>query len=182
MRDQQEIPLCKSIIAIYTQHRMVYGSRKVHCKLREHGVRVGRNRVARIMQEQGLSGIRKPKKFNNASHSTPSALLKKELNRQFNPTKPDVVWLTDFRRCVSKVAPTCFSRSYSTCLPPKPGVLLHSDHGSEYTSLEMQLYMQKYGKKRSFSRMGNCWNNAPIERFFRHCKAELRSVPISRSV
>ena len=65
---------------------------------------------------------------------------------------------------------------------PKPGILLHSDHGSEYTSLEMQLYMQKYGKKRSFSRMGNCWNNAPIERFFRHCKAELRSVPISRSV
>jgi transposase InsO family protein len=40
----------------------------------------------------------------------------------------------------------------------------------------MQLYIQKCGIKRSFSRIGNCWNNAPIERFFRHCKTELLSV------
>ncbi|MFN7470279.1 MAG: transposase, partial [Roseiflexaceae bacterium] len=59
---------------------------------------------------------------------------------------------------------------------PKSGVLLHSDRGSEYTSLDMQLYMQKCGIKRSFSRIGNCWDNAPIESFFRHCKAELRSM------
>jgi hypothetical protein len=96
LHGQQEISLCKSITAIYTQHRMVYGSRKVHCTLREHGVRVGRNRVARIMQEQGLFGIRKPRNFKNASHSTPSKMLKNELNRQFYPTKPNTVWLTDF--------------------------------------------------------------------------------------
>jgi len=204
LRDQQEISLCKSITTIYTQHRMVYGSRKVHCKLREHGVRVGRNRVARIMQEQGLFGIRKPRKFKNASHSTPSAMLKNELNRQFYPTKPNAVWLTDFTQMRVKGGSDLFLAvvldMFSRCVvgwavhptrtgvalhaiqaaialrAPKPGVLLHSDRGSEYTSLDMQLYMQKCGIKRSFSRIGNCWDNAPIESFFRHCKAELRSM------
>ncbi len=204
LRDQQEISLCKSITTIYTQHRMVYGSRKVHCTLREHGVRVGRNRVARIMQEQGLFGIRKPRKFKNASHSTPSEMLKNVLNRQFYPTKPNTVWLTDFTQMRVKggsdlflaVVLDMFSRSVVgwavhptrtgvalhaiqaavALRMPKPGVLLHSDRGSECTSLEMQLDMQKCGIKQSFSRIGNCWDNAPIESFFRHCKAELRSM------
>ena len=39
---------------------------------------------------------------------------------------------------------------------PKQGILLHSDRGSEYTSLDMQLYMQKCSIKRSFSCIGNC--------------------------
>lgn len=131
-------------------------------------------------------------------------MLKNELNRQFYPTKPNTVWLTDFTQMRVKggsdlflaVVLDMFSRrvvgwavhptrtgvalhaiqAAVALRVPKSGVLLHSDRGSEYTSLDMQLYMQKCGIKRSFSRIGNCWDNAPIESFFRHCKAELRSM------
>ena len=96
LRDEQELALCKHITRIYTSRRMVYGSRKVHQTLRADGVRIGRNRVRRIMREQGLYGIRKPRAFKNRAGASASTLLPNVLNRQFTAMKPNEKWLTDF--------------------------------------------------------------------------------------
>lgn len=58
----------------------------------------------------------------------------------------------------------------SRCHPS--GVTFHSDQGSHYTSLEYRRLLKQYGIQSSMSRKGNCWDNAPMERFFRSLKSE----------
>lgn len=56
------------------------------------------------------------------------------------------------------------------------GVMFHSDQGSHYTSKKYREALWGYGMKQSMSRRGNCWDNSPMERFFRSLKSEW--VPI----
>ena len=51
-------------------------------------------------------------------------------------------------------------------------VLFHSDQGSHYTSLKFRQYVWRFQMKQSMSRRGNCWDNSPMERFFRSLKTE----------
>ena len=55
---------------------------------------------------------------------------------------------------------------------PVPGLLLHSDRGSQYASLEYQSLLDQHGIRCSMSRKGNCWDNAVMERFFLNLKME----------
>ena len=52
------------------------------------------------------------------------------------------------------------------------GVMFHSDQGSHYTSRKYRQTLWRYQIKQSMSRRGNCWDNAPMERFFRSFKTE----------
>lgn len=56
---------------------------------------------------------------------------------------------------------------------PKPGLLFHSDRGSQYTSHEFQRLLQFYHVKASMSGTGNCYDNAVVESFFSSLKMEL---------
>ena len=55
--------------------------------------------------------------------------------------------------------------------PPR-GLLWHTDRGSQYASKSHRDLLKEYGFKQSMSRKGNCWDNAPMERFFRSLKTE----------
>ena len=55
---------------------------------------------------------------------------------------------------------------------PEPGLLQHSDRGSQYACHDYQNRLNQYGMIASMSRKGNCWDNAPVERFFRSLKTE----------
>lgn len=55
---------------------------------------------------------------------------------------------------------------------PAPGLLHHSDRGSQYACDAYQKQLRQYGMIPSMSRKGNCWDNAPMERFFRNLKSE----------
>ena len=55
---------------------------------------------------------------------------------------------------------------------PKPGLLHHSDRGSQYCSAAYRALQAKYGMLTSMSRKGNCWDNAPMESFFGALKTE----------
>jgi putative transposase len=52
------------------------------------------------------------------------------------------------------------------------GVLFHSDQGSHYTSVKFRKQVWRYRITQSMSRRGNCWDNSPMERFFRRLKTE----------
>ncbi|WP_153043437.1 integrase core domain-containing protein, partial [Xenorhabdus innexi] len=52
------------------------------------------------------------------------------------------------------------------------GILFHSDQGSHYTSKAFRRLLQRYAIKQNLSRRGNCWDNSPMERFFRSLKSE----------
>jgi len=47
-----------------------------------------------------------------------------------------------------------------------------SDQGSHYTSLKFRQFVWRYRMNQSMSRRGNCWDNSPMERFFRSLKTE----------
>ncbi len=51
-------------------------------------------------------------------------------------------------------------------------VMYHSDQRSHYTSREFRRLLWRYRMKKSMSRRGNCWDNSPMERFFRNLKSE----------
>lgn len=55
---------------------------------------------------------------------------------------------------------------------PTPGLLHHSDRGSQYASREYREHLAVMGMTQSMSRKGNCWDNSPTERFFRSLKYE----------
>jgi putative transposase len=55
---------------------------------------------------------------------------------------------------------------------PAPGVIHHSDRGSQYASAVFQAKLAEFGMTCSMSRKGNCWDNAPTESFFNSLKNE----------
>lgn len=55
---------------------------------------------------------------------------------------------------------------------PPPGLLHHSDRGSQYASDRYQALLKQHQMVCSMSRKGNCWDNAPTERFFGSLKCE----------
>jgi putative transposase len=55
---------------------------------------------------------------------------------------------------------------------PPPGLLHHSDRGSQYASREYRQHLAVMRMEQSMSRKGNCWDNSPTERFFRSLKHE----------
>ena len=55
---------------------------------------------------------------------------------------------------------------------PEPGLIHHSDRGSQYASHDYQKLLKQHGIIPSMSRKGNCWDNSPIERFFSSLKRE----------
>ncbi|HJX30178.1 MAG TPA: IS3 family transposase [Thermoanaerobaculia bacterium] len=81
--------------AIFAASRGTYGSPRVHAELRARGVRVGRNRVARLMREAGLSATvrRRAPRTTDSRHDHPVA--PNLLGRRFAAERPDTVWLAD---------------------------------------------------------------------------------------
>jgi putative transposase len=73
---------------------------------------------------------------------------------------------TDSELTAKALTMTCESRGR-----PK-GALVHSDQGSHYTSIKFRQHLSRYRINQSMSRRGNCWDNSPMEYFFRSLKTE----------
>ncbi len=76
----------------------------------------------------------------------------------------------------SKLTGDALAMAFESRGKPK-GVMLHSDQGSHYTSRFYRQLLWRYQINQSFSRRGNCWDNSPMERFFRSLKTEW--IPVS---
>ncbi|MCO8066043.1 IS3 family transposase [Acinetobacter schindleri] len=177
----------------------VYGYRKIHCDLKDVGESCGINRVHRIMKANGLKsqrGYRKPR----AHAGTPAVVAANTLDRQFNPTHPNQLWVTDityirthegwlylavvidlFSRLVvgwsmkSRITTDLVLDALLMALwrrNPRNKVLIHSDQGSQYTSHEWQTFLKHHNLESSMSRRGNCHDNAVAESFFQLLKRE----------
>jgi putative transposase len=200
-RTQSDQRLAVEIAAVHAESRRRYGSPRVHAELRDRGRRVGRKRVARLMQAQGLRA-RPKRRFRTTTdsrHALPVAA--NVLDRQFATTVPDAVWVSDItylwtlegwlylvvildlfsRRVVGWAASARITRQLALDAltmalarrqPPR-GLLHHSDRGSQYASEEYQRRLAAHGIRCSMSRRGNCWDNAVAESFFSTLKIEL---------
>jgi len=193
------------IRAIHAESRGRYGSPRVHAALQAQGERVGRNRVIRLMQAEQLQG-RTPRRFRATTNADPTAApAPNTLAQQFAVTTPNTVWAGDItalptqegwlylavvldlysrtvvgwavdRTLETRLVMTAWRRALAR-RGTAPG-LHHSDRGSQYTSAIFQAELLHHGVCCSMSRRGNCYDNAPVESFFRSLKNEIADRPV----
>ena len=177
----------------------VYGHRKITLDLREAGERCSRHRVRRLMKSEGLRaqvGYGSRPRYRGG----PIGVVENVLNRDFAPDAPNKVWVTDItyiRTCegwlylaavmdlYSRQIVGWATQSTMTCdlvlqallaavwkRKPGPGVLVHSDQGSQFTSEDWRSFLKAHHMVPSMSRRGNCHDNAVAESFFSALKKE----------
>ncbi len=194
--------LGERIQAIYDDSRGTYGWPRVHRALRREGVCASRKRVARIMRQKGLVG-RCRRRWTNTTISDPETVAVDLLKRVFGPetVELDRVYVSDItyvwtwegwlylatvidlasRRVVgwsmadhmrtSLVADAL--RMAVAARQPAPGLIFHSDRGTQYTSAEFTDLLGEHEMVQSLSRPRQCWDNAVPESFFASLKEEL---------
>jgi transposase InsO family protein len=177
-----------------------YGSRRMKRALNALGYPVGRRKARRLMREAGIT-VRYRKKYKvttNSNHRQP--VFENVLDRQFSASGPDQAYVSDityiwtqegwlylavvidlFSRRV--VGWSMSSRMKSSLVTdalrmaiwrrrPKPGLIVHSDRGSQYASKAYRRLLRGYGYIGSMSRKGDCWDNSVAESFFASLKKE----------
>ncbi len=199
--DVERVKLKALIRQVFTESKQSAGTRTIIAMLwNEHSIRLTRYLAAKLMKQMGLVSCQlKSHKYKHAdqAHKTHNNIL----DRRFSPDAPNQVWTGDVTYirikggwCYLAVVLDLFARrvvgfaisdspnsvltakalqmAYHTRLKPS-GVLFHSDQGSHYTSEKFaDAIADCEGMTQSMSRRGNCWDNAPTERFFRSFKTE----------
>ncbi len=178
-----------------------YGSPRVHESLKRQGLLAGRHRVARLMREDGLVGRpkRRYRQTTDSRHDQPVA--PNVLSRAFQADEPNRTWVGDITYIQTAegwlylaVLLDVYSRrvvgwSMGQDLKAdlalgalemalgrrhvEPGLLHHTDRGSQYASHRYQKALSKARMICSMSRSGDCWDNAVAESFFGTLKTEL---------
>lgn len=185
----------------YEKSRRTYGSRRIGADLRAEGISIGNNKVAKIMHEHGIKAKtkRKYKVTTNSRHKLPIAPnLLKSIPKADAPNK---IWVADItyiwtregwiylssildafaRRIVAWELSPRLTKDFvvATIIKavmkrnPAPGLIFHSDRGSQYASNEVISLLDKKGIRQSMSSTGNCYDNATAESFFHTLKTEL---------
>jgi len=190
-------------VEIFQAHRGVYGSPRIHAVLAEQGIRIGRKRVVRLMQQVRLSAHCRIHRVVTTYANPQARVAENVLNREFEAEQPNQKWVADVtyvatasgwlylavvldlfsRRIVGWAMAATFDeqlveRALSMALTqrkPTAGLLHHSDRGCQYTSEAYQRFLKTHGIQVSMSRKGNCWDNAVMERFFGTLKRECTS-------
>ena len=200
-RVQADARLGLEVAAIHAESRQRYGSPRIHAELRARGCRAGRKRVARLMRARGLAARRR-RRFRvttQSRHRFPIA--PNLLARQFERAVPNHAWVTDItyiptqegwlylavildlcsrfavgwamsERITDDLTLDALAMALARRRPP-PGLLHHSDRGSQYASGDYQEVLAQHGIVCSMSRRGDCWDNAVAESFFATLKVEL---------
>jgi len=185
----------------YSESNGIYGSPKIYKKLKSKNIKCGKNKVAKIMQENGIKSkvCRKHKATTNSNHNLPIA--ENILNRQFQPEELNKAWGSDITYvpteegwlylavvldlCNKEVIGLSMAEHMKKELvivalkqaiirrnSPK-GVLHHSDRGVQYASYAYQDLLTENQFICSMSRKGECYDNAPVESFNGILKKEL---------
>jgi putative transposase len=195
----ERVKLKSLIREAFRESRGSAGARSIAAIVTDKGMPLGRKLAGKLMAEMGLIS-RQRKKHRYARQEQEHIEIPNHLNRQFAVTEPNQVWCGDVtsiwtgkRWAYLAVVIDLFARKpigwAMSCSPDseltkkalkmafesrgKPhGVMFHSDQGSHYTSKTCRQLLRCYGLKQSLSRRGNCWDNSPMERFFRSLKSE----------
>lgn len=196
----QDQMLSERIRVHFEANRRVYGTRRLKACLADEGEYVSRRRIGRLMAQQDLQ-VKTRRKFKVTTDSHHGqAVAPHVLERQFDVNEPDTVYVGDityiwtaqgwlylavvidlFSRAVVgwSMSPWLKAELVTNALQmaldrrqPKPGLLMHTDRGSQYVADRYLRLMHRYGIEASMSRTGNCWDNAVAESFFHTLKTE----------
>jgi putative transposase len=191
--------LTEQIRAVHEASRSTYGSRRVHAELTLGlGITVGHGAVEMLMRRAGIKGLpgnRRPR----PRHQTPTA--SDLVHRDFARPVPDQLWVTDITEhptregkvyCAvvldtwsRRVVGWSIDSSQTSALvtsaldmairnrDARPGVIIHSDHGVQYTSWAFTDRARASGLVPSMGSIGDCYDNAMVESFWGRMQTEL---------
>ena len=199
-RSLEDAWLLERIQASHTASRGTYGARRVHADLRAEGLRIGRERVERLMRQAGLEGV-SPRKWVTTTIRSEQQLGAPDLvNRRFEADAPNKLWVADITYVPTwegylylAVVLDVFSRrvvgwSMSTSLATPlvltaiemavrqrqpSGTVHHSDHGCQYPSTAYGQRLIDAGLKPSMGTVGDAYDNALMESFFSTLECEV---------
>lgn len=192
----KEFALVKSI---FRESNGSAGSRTIASIATDRNHPLSRYRAGRLMKACELISCQQPKHAYKKAKQV-HLEIPNHLDRKFNVTQPNQVWCGDVtyiwtgkrwsylaivmdlysRKPIgwaisyspdSKLTGDALTMAYEARGKPK-NVMYHSDQGCHYTSRKFRQLLWRFQIKQSMSRRGNCWDNAPMERFFRSLKSE----------
>ena len=193
----------EKITSIYFESKQRYGSPRITIELQSLGYEISRITVAKYMKQMGLKS-KLSKKFKVTTDSKHNYLtVENVLNREFKPTLPSKVWVSDITYIHTKegflylttvidlydrkiigwsLSDTMSTQDTILCAwrmatrnrTVEQGLIFHSDRGVQYANNKFVNMLNSYNKiTRSMSRKGNCWDNTVAESFFKSLKTEL---------
>lgn len=201
-RDLDDAVLLAEISEIHRASQCTYGAPRVHGQLRHRGHRVGRKRVARLMAAEGFVGVHGRRKWRRGRPNTaPAPDL---LERDFKAGAPDQRWVADITEfacwdgtlylagikdlCDQSIVGWSMGVRQTTDLVvnalvmalgrrhPNDELVHHADRGPQYTSLEFSTRLADWGIAPSYSRTGNCFDNAAMESTWATIKKEIHHI------
>lgn len=200
-RQREDMVMLAHVRSAYALSHETYGSPRMTRELQDRGLAIGRRRTARLMRENGLQARQKRrfKRTTDSQHALPVA--PNIIDQDFDATGPNQKWSVDIsyvwtregwlylavvidlfsRRIVGWAVGDRLHRELAinalrkaiVLRRPKPGLIHHSDRGSQYCSLDYQALLRSKGILISMSGKGNCYDNAMVETFFKTLKSEL---------
>jgi len=188
------------VAAIHQQSRGTYGAPRIQVELAEHGVHVGRKRVARLLRAQGLQGVSRRRHVRTTVRAAGQPVAADLVQRAFAAPGPNRLWVGDItyvptergflylavvldvwsRRIVGWAMTTTLTTdlvlaAFEMAVRARQprDVIHHSDHGCQYTSLAFGRRCRDAGVRPSMGRIGDCYDNAMCESFFATLECEL---------
>ena len=199
-RSMANAALDAQVAAIHAGSQRSYGRPRIVQRLREQGIHVGHERVRNSLKRQSLHSVyKRPYRVTtDSAHHKPIA--PHVLERRFDGWGVNRAWVADltyiatgegwlYLACVMDLASRrivgwsmsdrikaelvcqALTSAYWRRKPPA-GLIMHSDRGSQYASAPYRHLIKDYRMIQSMSRRANCWDNSPMESFFKSLKVE----------
>jgi putative transposase len=199
-RERANDELLDRIRAIHQFSKETYGAPRIRAELADEGIRVGRKRVARLMQKAGICGVSKRKWVTTTLRDNAASAAPDLVRRHFKADGPNRLWVADItyvptwsgflflavvldawsRRIVGWAMETHLRTELVTkaldmaLAQRKPGeVIFHSDQGCQYTSYAFGKRCREAGIRPSMGTVGDAYDNAMCESFFATLECEL---------
>lgn len=192
--------LADVVAEIWVRSRRTYGWRRVQAELAEvYGHRASRNLVLSVMREQRICGL--PRRKSRKSVRSPDGPAADLVNREFDRDGPNQLWMTDIAEhptregkpyvCAvlddrsRKVVGWSIDRRQTAAMVnsalamaidsrrPRPGAVVHSDHGTQFTSWAFSQRLRKANLVQSLGAVGDAFDNAMVESFWARPQTEL---------
>lgn len=210
-RDRENKRLVEKIRFIHKESFETYGSPRVHAELKSQGEVCSRKRVAKLMRASGIvAHMFRSSKNTTRKSERPFFVADDLIKQDFKALAPDEAWVSDISYIPTKegwlycaIVLDLFSRKIVglalqarmtadlvvkalkqalTHRRPLPGIVHHSDRGSQYTSKALKTLAENYGVQLSMGKVANAFDNAVAESFFHTLKTELVSSKFYKTI
>jgi putative transposase len=199
-RSLEDRRLSTLIHEIHQESRCTYGSRRIWRELGFRGESCGRQRIERLMRQNGLQGVQRRRWRPKGKKDQAEVVADNVLDQDFSTDAPNRAWTADItyirtgegwlylavvmdlysRRIVGWAMDRRVDRHLVIAAwkmavqrrRPGRSVVHHSDRGSQYGSFDFQKALKSAGATCSMCGKGNCFDNAPTESFFSSLKSE----------